>query len=131
VIVTDSGGVQEEASVIKRPVVVVRRSTERPEVLGTFASLVPIGPPMGDCVRHLLREIHDVHAGLISIPTPYGDGSASRRCVNIIRQLSECSDSAGQLQLDPCRAPDSSDGVVTGLEPVGRHSARRETSAPR
>src|SRR5690606_19976130 len=42
-LVSDSGGVQEEASVVKRPVVVVRRSTERPEVLGTFARLVPPG----------------------------------------------------------------------------------------
>ena len=36
-LISDSGGVQEEASLLKRPVVVVRRSTERPEVLGTFA----------------------------------------------------------------------------------------------
>ena len=40
-LISDSGGVQEEASVVKRPVIVVRRSTERPEVLGTFATLVP------------------------------------------------------------------------------------------
>ena len=39
-LVSDSGGVQEEASIVKRPVLVVRASTERPEVLGTFAELV-------------------------------------------------------------------------------------------
>ena len=44
-LVSDSGGVQEEASIVKRPVLVVRASTERPEVLGTFAELVPVGPP--------------------------------------------------------------------------------------
>src|SRR3954454_24154985 len=43
-LVSDSGGVQEEASVLKRPVLVVRRSTERPEVLGTFSELVGVGP---------------------------------------------------------------------------------------
>ena len=43
-LVSDSGGVQEEASVYKRPVLVVRRSTERPEVIGTFAELVEPGP---------------------------------------------------------------------------------------
>ena len=43
-LVSDSGGVQEEASIIKRPVLVVRNSTERPEILGTFAQLVPPGP---------------------------------------------------------------------------------------
>ena len=42
-LVSDSGGVQEEASIVKRPVLVVRRSTERPEVIGTFAELVPPG----------------------------------------------------------------------------------------
>ena len=43
-LVSDSGGVQEEASIVKRPVLVVRVSTERPEVLGTFAELVAPGP---------------------------------------------------------------------------------------
>ena len=40
-LVSDSGGLQEEASVLGRPLVVVRRSTERPEVLGVFSRLVP------------------------------------------------------------------------------------------
>ena len=44
-LISDSGGVQEEASVVKRPVIVVRSSTERPEVLGTFARLVRPGEP--------------------------------------------------------------------------------------
>ena len=43
-LVSDSGGVQEEVSVYKRPVLVVRRSTERPEVIGTFAERVDPGP---------------------------------------------------------------------------------------
>jgi UDP-N-acetylglucosamine 2-epimerase len=40
-LLSDSGRTQEEASVVKRPAIVVRRSTERPEVLGTSATLVP------------------------------------------------------------------------------------------
>ena len=47
-LVSDSGGVQEEASIVKRPVLVVRASTERPEVLGTFATLVAPGPAIGE-----------------------------------------------------------------------------------
>jgi UDP-N-acetylglucosamine 2-epimerase (non-hydrolysing) len=49
VLVSDSGGLQEEASVLKRPILVVRNSTERPESLGTFAQLVPATarPPSG------------------------------------------------------------------------------------
>jgi UDP-N-acetylglucosamine 2-epimerase (non-hydrolysing) len=72
--VSDSGGIAEEASVVKRPLVVVRNSTERPEVMGTFAVLVQPGPAVGDEARRLL------HAGwghLAAIPSPYGDGTAS------------------------------------------------------
>jgi UDP-N-acetylglucosamine 2-epimerase (non-hydrolysing) len=77
IIVSDSGGVQEEASVVKRPVVVVRRSTERPEVLGTFSRLVSPGPGVADAATEWLDDIAAVHARLESLPSPYGDGHAS------------------------------------------------------
>ena len=54
-VVSDSGGMQEEVSVLKRPLIVVRNSTERPEVHGTFATLVPPGPRIGE----LLREVYE------------------------------------------------------------------------
>ncbi len=73
VIVSDSGGVQEEATIIKRPVVVVRRSTERPEILGTFAHLVIPGPTIGTTVGSLLDRLTEVHAELGALPYPYGD----------------------------------------------------------
>lgn len=74
--VSDSGGIAEEASVVKRPLVVVRNSTERPEVMGTFAVLVQPGPSIGIEARRLL-QVGWQH--LESIPSPYGDGSASER----------------------------------------------------
>ncbi|MEZ0163605.1 non-hydrolyzing UDP-N-acetylglucosamine 2-epimerase [Kineococcus sp. LSe6-4] len=83
-IVSDSGGVQEEVSVLKKRLVVVRRSTERPEVLGTFASLVPAGVRLGAAVRAALAEDP---AALRSLPSPYGDGSASRVVVESIVKL--------------------------------------------
>ena len=61
-LVSDSGGVQEEASIIKRPVLVVRNSTERPEILGTFAQLVPPGPLIGAGSRQLLADGPSLHA---------------------------------------------------------------------
>jgi UDP-N-acetylglucosamine 2-epimerase (non-hydrolysing) len=85
--VSDSGGVQEESSVVKRPVVVVRRSTERPEVLGTFCELVAPGPDIGTLVRTWIDDLPAVHARLAAIPTPYGDGDASRRTVSAIERL--------------------------------------------
>jgi UDP-N-acetylglucosamine 2-epimerase (non-hydrolysing) len=71
-IVSDSGGVQEEATIVKRPVLVVRNSTERPEILGTFAYLVSPGPQIGELGRSLLARAADVHTELEGLPYPYG-----------------------------------------------------------
>ena len=83
-LVSDSGGVQEEASVVKRPVIVVRRSTERPEVLGTFAERVEPGPAIGELARDRLTDPAALHAALSALPSPYGDGSASQRCIQAV-----------------------------------------------
>ncbi len=84
VIVSDSGGIQEEASVLKRPVVVVRRSTERPEISGLFGVLVPPGPLLGAEVEAWLDDVSGHRKRLGRIPSPYGDGSASRRIAEAI-----------------------------------------------
>ena len=86
-LISDSGGVQEEASVLKRPVLVVRRSTERPEVLGTFAVRVDPGPAIGEQASAWLKDIDAVHERLAGIPSPYGDGTASERSLAAIRTL--------------------------------------------
>lgn len=83
-LVSDSGGVQEEASVVKRPVIVVRNSTERPEVLGTFAERVEPGPTIGRLARDRLADPAAVHETLRDIASPYGDGTASRISVQAI-----------------------------------------------
>ena len=87
VAVADSGGVQEEVSVLKRPVVVVRNSTERPEVIGTFAERVPPGPEIGTTVAAWLADLSAVHRRLAALPSPYGDGDASERTVTEIARL--------------------------------------------
>jgi UDP-N-acetylglucosamine 2-epimerase (non-hydrolysing) len=85
--VADSGGVQEEVSVLKRPVVVVRNSTERPEVIGTFAARVRPGPEIGQTVRGWLEDLPALHRRLANLPSPYGDGRASERTVAEILRL--------------------------------------------
>jgi UDP-N-acetylglucosamine 2-epimerase (non-hydrolysing) len=87
VAVADSGGVQEEVSVLKRPVVVVRNSTERPEVIGTFAERVAPGRGIGRIVARWLADLPAVHEELSQIPSPYGDGRASERTLSEIRRL--------------------------------------------
>lgn len=84
VIVSDADGAAEEASVLRRPALLVRRATERPEVLGTLTALVPGGLRLAAAVRRALA--HDP-ARLRALPSPYGDGSASRVVVESVVKL--------------------------------------------
>ncbi len=78
-IVSDSGGVQEECTVLKRPLIVIRNSTERPEAIDAgFAHLVQPGPVIGDLGRRLIGD-SQLAARLAAIPSPFGDGRASER----------------------------------------------------
>ncbi|MGW5003584.1 non-hydrolyzing UDP-N-acetylglucosamine 2-epimerase [Streptomyces hydrogenans] len=83
VLVSDSGGVQEETTVLGRPLVVVRRSTERPEATADFAKLVTPGPQVGAAVRCRLAEGTPGLDRLAALPSPYGDGTASRRIATL------------------------------------------------
>lgn len=85
--VSDSGGVQEEVSVVKRPMVVVRNSTERPEVLGTFAVLLKPGEYVDKAVTQIVDSLDYTHGRLAQTPTPYGDGTASLKSVRLIEQI--------------------------------------------
>ncbi len=86
-LVTDSGGVQEEASVIGRPAVVVRRSTERPEVLGTVTTRVDPGPAIGAAARVILAELPELHRRLAELACPYGHGDARFLTIAAIERL--------------------------------------------
>lgn len=79
--VADSGGLQEEVSVLKRPMVVVRNSTERPEVLGTFSTLVPAGDQISKVARSWLADDPYSLDELATFPSPYGDGNSGVRSV--------------------------------------------------
>lgn len=85
--VSDSGGLQEEVSVLKRPMVVVRNSTERPEVIGTFAVLRRPGDHIDEAVVQIIETLGYTHSRLAETPTPYGDGTASVRSVTLIEKL--------------------------------------------
>ena len=87
-LISDSGGVQEEATILKRPVLVIRSSTERPEILGTFAHLVEVGPEIGAKVKELTADLERTHRFLESVPYPYGE-NATARCVAEITSLAD------------------------------------------
>ena len=84
VVVSDSGGVQEEVTVLGVPLVVVRRSTERPEALAQFATLVrPDG--IARAANAYLAAGVQLRRKLAATPSPYGDGTASE---TIVREIS-------------------------------------------
>lgn len=85
VILTDSGGVQEEAPSLGKPVLVMRDTTERPEaVMAGTAKLV------GADASRIIQETAELldselsYAKMAKAVNPYGDGRASRRIVQII-----------------------------------------------
>lgn len=84
-ILTDSGGIQEEAPALKKPVILMRQVTERPE--GVKAGFVTIaGTDVGSIVNATRQLLVDssLRSRLKSIPNPYGDGHSARRIITTI-----------------------------------------------
>ncbi len=84
-IVSDSGGIAEECTVLKRPLIVVRNSTERPESIAAgFAWLVQPGEAISELGRQLIAD-PALRPRLSAIPCPFGDGTASEKIAAIAR----------------------------------------------
>lgn len=81
-ILTDSGGVQEEAPYLGKPVLVMREVTERPEAVaaGTVAIVGTSTQRITQAVEHLLDQ-PELHASFARRINPYGDGEASGRII--------------------------------------------------
>lgn len=86
-ILTDSGGIQEEAPSLGKPVLVMRDTTERPEgiVAGTL-KLVGTDEEIIYQNFKLLLENEEVYAKMSNASNPYGDGMASKRIVDILEK---------------------------------------------
>lgn len=88
VIVTDSGGIQEEAPSLGKPVLVLRDTTERPE--GVDAGTVKVvGTDQATVTRETERLLTDpdAYAAMANAVNPYGDGRAASRAVQAIEAL--------------------------------------------
>jgi UDP-N-acetylglucosamine 2-epimerase (non-hydrolysing) len=84
-VLTDSGGIQEEAPSLGKPVLILRDKTERPEgVLAGTAKLV--GPSRKRIVAECNRLLDDpeTHQSMARAHNPYGDGRASERVARVI-----------------------------------------------
>ena len=84
-IITDSGGIQEEAPSLKKPVLVMRDVTERPEAVEAGAVRV-VGTDFDSIVRwaSALLDRDKTYRKMIARTNPYGDGKTSQRIVRII-----------------------------------------------
>lgn len=86
-VMTDSGGLQEEAPSLGKPVLVLRRETERPEAIEA-GTVKLAGVEQANIVK-LARELfddEDAYAKMAHAVNPYGDGKTSQRIVQAIEQ---------------------------------------------
>ena len=84
IIVTDSGGVQEEAPTLKKPLLVLRKLTERPEAFNAGLSKI-IGTSTDKIVKEVSVLLHDNKAYQAMIGNnPFGDGKASERIAELV-----------------------------------------------
>jgi len=87
-IITDSGGLQEEAPALGKPVLVTRRVTERPEVVREGMAIL-VGDDVEAIVRNGQRliEDRDFYQSMVKGYSPYGDGKAAERILAILFQV--------------------------------------------
>ena len=87
-IITDSGGVQEEAPSIGKPVLVMRDTTERPEAVSSGTVIL-----VGTDKQRIISECNDLiinterYQKMSALHNPYGDGEASKRIIEHIISL--------------------------------------------
>jgi UDP-N-acetylglucosamine 2-epimerase (non-hydrolysing) len=87
-ILTDSGGVQEEAPSLGKPVLVMRDTTERPEAV-TAGTVRLVGANSAKIIASVseLLEDRDVYRRMSQASNPYGDGKASERIVEFLTNI--------------------------------------------
>jgi len=88
IVATDSGGLQEEAPTLGKPVLVLRRVTERPEGLQT-GTLRLAGVEEHEIVKHLSELLDDktAYQKMAKAANPYGDGHAAKRIADALWAL--------------------------------------------
>jgi UDP-N-acetylglucosamine 2-epimerase (non-hydrolysing) len=88
-VITDSGGIQEEAPTLGKPVLVTRDVTERPEAVAAGTARL-VGTDRATIVTEATRLLDDpaAYAAMARVANPYGDGKAAQRIRDIL--MSAC-----------------------------------------
>jgi|SRR3990167_2896314 len=86
-VITDSGGLQEEAPSLKKPVLVLRNTTERPEGVERGLALL-VGTDPKKIVKEATRlaTSPQLYKQMTTAPSPYGDGRASERIAEYLKE---------------------------------------------
>lgn len=111
IVLTDSGGIQEEAPSMGKPVLVLRDTTERPEGVAA-GTLKLVGTARKDIVRETCQLLDDqeIYGQMAAVANPYGDGTTARQIMDVMDRL---------MAGDPIAAPSTpvpfSDHAVVGV----------------
>ena len=86
IILTDSGGVQEEAPALNKPVLVMRDTTERQAV--EFGKVKLVGTNTNLIVNEVSKLLEDklYYKSFLMNANPYGDGTASVQIINFLKE---------------------------------------------
>ncbi|MEE9379445.1 MAG: UDP-N-acetylglucosamine 2-epimerase, partial [Candidatus Lokiarchaeia archaeon] len=86
-VLTDSGGIQEEASIMRVPCITLRNNTERPETL-EYGSNILVGMDMNKLKEEIFRvRANSDYLKGKATENPFGDGKSSERIVQIMKDL--------------------------------------------
>ena len=85
-LLTDSGGLQEEAPALGKPVLVLRRTTERPEAVEAGTARL-VGTDPDSILKEASRLLEDegAYGAMSRAVNPFGDGQASQRILQLCR----------------------------------------------
>lgn len=85
IVLTDSGGIQEEAPALGKPVLVMRDTTERPEALA-YGTVHLVGTDYDKIISEVSMLLEDINAydKMSKAVNPYGDGNACNRIIRIL-----------------------------------------------
>lgn len=113
IVLTDSGGVQEEAPSLGKPVLVMRQNTERPEAV--IAGTVKL---IGTSRERLVEEVsllvtsEEAYRGMANAVNPYGDGNAAQRTVDAIKcKFLSASGRMKPADFNPAKTPTTAEGA--------------------
>lgn len=86
IMLTDSGGIQEEAPSLNKPVLILRQVTERPEVVKAGGAKL-VGTNPDTIIAETIRLLEDTkeYNRMANIVNPFGDGRAAQRIINFIK----------------------------------------------